>query len=74
MIAERQRKRRRCIAAGLNEESGWEAGDVRISLRRAAGCRLPQRLVRTPITSGTIGQKQKWFLLQLMSTTRAGYL
>lgn len=53
----------------LNEEVGLEAGDVRIlaCTRGWLRYRLPQRLVRTHSQPLCIGQKQKWFLLRLMS-------
>lgn len=51
----------------LKEEIGLQADDVRIlaSTRRWLRYRLPKRLVRHYSKPICIGQKQKWFLLQL---------
>ena len=53
----------------LNEEVGLEPEDVRIlaCTRGWLRYRLPQRLVRTHSQPLCIGQKQKWFLLRLLS-------
>ena len=53
----------------LNEEVGLEPPDVRIlaCTRGWLRYRLPQRLVRTHSQPLCIGQKQKWFLLRLLS-------
>lgn len=53
----------------LKEEIGLHADDVRIlsSTRRWLRYRLPKRLVRHYSKPLCIGQKQKWFLLQLKS-------
>jgi putative (di)nucleoside polyphosphate hydrolase len=54
----------------LKEEIGLEAEDVKVlaSTRRWLRYRLPKRLVRHYSTPLCIGQKQKWFLLQLKGT------
>lgn len=51
----------------LKEEIGLQADDVQIlaSTRRWLRYRLPKRLVRHYSKPICIGQKQKWFLLQL---------
>ncbi|QAX81440.1 RNA pyrophosphohydrolase [Candidatus Pseudomonas adelgestsugas] len=56
----------------LNEEVGLECKDVRIlaCTRGWLRYRLPQRLVRTHSQPLCIGQKQKWFLLHLLSNER----
>lgn len=53
----------------LYEEVGLEPGDVRIlaCTRGWLRYRLPRRLVRRDSRPLCIGQKQKWFLLQLVS-------
>ena len=53
----------------LNEEVGLERGDVQIldCTRGWLRYRLPQRMVRTNSKPLCIGQKQKWFLLRLIS-------
>ena len=53
----------------LNEEVGLSPDDVRIlaCTRGWLRYRLPQRMVRTHSRPLCIGQKQKWFLLRLMS-------
>ncbi len=53
----------------LNEEAGLERQDVEIlaCTRGWLRYRLPQRLVRTHSQPLCIGQKQKWFLLRLVS-------
>ncbi len=53
----------------LKEEIGLQAEDVKIlsSTRRWLRYRLPKRLVRHYSKPLCIGQKQKWFLLQLKS-------
>ncbi len=54
----------------LNEEVGLKAGDVKI-LARTRGWlryRLPKRLIRKGSKPLCVGQKQKWFLLQLVSS------
>jgi putative (di)nucleoside polyphosphate hydrolase len=53
----------------LNEEVGLEREDVQIlaCTRGWLRYRLPQRLVRTHSQPLCIGQKQKWFLLRLIS-------
>lgn len=52
----------------LFEEVGLKKNDVRIlaSTRKWLRYKIPQRLVRWDIKPICIGQKQKWFLLQLM--------
>ena len=52
----------------LFEEVGLSKKDVRIlaSTRNWLRYKLPKRLVRWDTTPVCIGQKQKWFLLQLM--------
>ncbi|MGL9751869.1 MAG: RNA pyrophosphohydrolase [Symbiopectobacterium sp.] len=52
----------------LFEEVGLRKKDVRIlaSTRSWSRYKLPKRLVRWDIKPVCIGQKQKWFLLQLM--------
>ncbi len=54
----------------LNEEVGLNIEDVKILsvTRRWLRYRLPKRLVRHHSTPVCIGQKQKWFLLQLVSS------
>ena len=55
----------------LYEEVGLGEDDVKI-LARSKGWlryRLPKRLRRNNSTPGFVGQKQKWFLLQLTSST-----
>ena len=54
----------------LYEEIGLEPEDVRIiaCTRGWLRYRLPRRLVRRDSRPLCIGQKQKWFLLQLVST------
>ena len=53
----------------LNEEVGLEQADVQIlaCTRGWLRYRLPQRLVRSHSQPLCIGQKQKWFLLRLLS-------
>src|SRR4029079_8882026 len=53
----------------LNEEVGLSIEDVKIlsMTRRWLRYRLPKRLVRHHSTPICIGQKQKWFLLQLVT-------
>lgn len=53
----------------LFEEVGLSRKDVRIlaSTRNWLRYKLPKRLVRWDTKPVCIGQKQKWFLLQLMS-------
>lgn len=53
----------------LKEEIGLHAEDVKIlsTTRRWLRYRLPKRLVRQNSKPLCIGQKQKWFLLQLRS-------
>ena len=53
----------------LKEEIGLEANDVKVltSTRRWLRYRLPSRLVRHHSHPVCIGQKQKWFLLQLIN-------
>ena len=54
----------------LKEEVGLEAKDVKI-LARTRGWlryRLPKRLIRKGSKPVCVGQKQKWFLLQLVSS------
>ena len=53
----------------LFEEVGLESGSVRI-LARTSGWlryRLPRRMRRQNSSPGFVGQKQKWFLLQMVS-------
>jgi putative (di)nucleoside polyphosphate hydrolase len=52
----------------LNEEVGLRTDDVKVlaTTRRWLRYRLPKRLVRHHSTPTCIGQKQKWFLLQLV--------
>lgn len=54
---------------GTVEEVGLSRKDVRIlaSTRNWLRYKLPKRLVRWDTKPVCIGQKQKWFLLQLMS-------
>lgn len=54
----------------LNEEVGLNIEDVKILsvTRRWLRYRLPKRLVRHHSTPVCIGQKQKWFLLQLVTS------
>lgn len=56
----------------LKEEIGLQADDVKIlsSTRRWLRYRLPKRLVRHHSKPLCIGQKQKWFLLQLTSNDK----
>lgn len=53
----------------LNEEIGLKAEDVKVlsTTRRWLRYRLPARLVRHHSKPVCIGQKQKWFLLQLVN-------
>ena len=53
----------------LTEEVGLEATDVRIigSTRGWLRYRLPRRMVRNDSRPVCIGQKQKWFLLEMLS-------
>jgi len=53
----------------LGEEIGLQAEDVKVlaTTRRWLRYRLPKRLVRQHSKPLCIGQKQKWFLLQLKS-------
>lgn len=53
----------------LREEIGLNAEDVKVlsSTRRWLRYRLPKRLVRQYSKPICIGQKQKWFLLQLVN-------
>lgn len=53
----------------LKEEVGLKAEDVKVlsSTRRWLRYRLPKRLVRHYSKPICIGQKQKWFLLQLVN-------
>ena len=53
----------------LQEEVGLRAQDVKIlaSSRRWLRYRLPKRLVRQNSHPLCVGQKQKWFLLQMIS-------
>lgn len=53
----------------LNEEIGLQAEDVKIlgATRRWLRYRLPKRLIRHYSQPICIGQKQKWFLLQLVN-------
>lgn len=57
----------------LQEEIGLNAQDVKIlaSSRRWLRYRLPKRLIRHYSTPLCIGQKQKWFLLQLKNKDSA---
>ncbi|MHB1946519.1 MAG: RNA pyrophosphohydrolase [Gammaproteobacteria bacterium] len=56
----------------LTEEIGLQAEDVKIlaTTRRWLRYRLPKRLVRHHSRPVCIGQKQKWFLLQLVSNEK----
>jgi putative (di)nucleoside polyphosphate hydrolase len=57
----------------LYEEVGLRAADVRI-LARTKGWlryRLPRRLRRYNSTPGFVGQKQKWFMLQMLADDQA---
>lgn len=57
----------------LYEEVGLQEDDVRI-LGRTKGWlryRLPRRLRRHNSTPGFVGQKQKWFLLEMLSEDAA---
>jgi putative (di)nucleoside polyphosphate hydrolase len=56
----------------LTEEIGLQAEDVKIlaTTRRWLRYRLPKRLVRHHSKPICIGQKQKWFLLQLVSSEK----
>ena len=53
----------------LHEEVGLESGHVRIiaCTRGWLRYRLPQRLVRRDSKPVCVGQKQKWFLLQMLA-------
>ncbi len=53
----------------LNEEIGLKAEDVKVlsTTRRWLRYRLPARLIRHYSKPICIGQKQKWFLLQLVN-------
>lgn len=53
----------------LNEEIGLKAEDVKVlsMTRRWLRYRLPERLIRHHSKPVCIGQKQKWFLLQLVN-------
>ena len=53
----------------LHEEVGLTADDVRIVARTKGWLRyrLPRRLRRHNSTPGFVGQKQKWFLLEMLS-------
>ncbi len=53
----------------LTEEVGLESTDVRIigSTRGWLRYRLPRRMVRNDSRPVCIGQKQKWFLLEMLS-------
>lgn len=55
----------------LHEEIGLEKSDVKIlaNTRGWLRYRLPRRYIRQGESTTCIGQKQKWFLLQLNSTT-----
>ena len=55
----------------LHEEIGLEQNDVKIlaNTRGWLRYRLPKRYIRKGETTTCIGQKQKWFLLLLNSTT-----
>lgn len=57
----------------LKEEIGLNAEDVKVlaTTRRWLRYRLPKRLVRHNSTPLCIGQKQKWFLLQLTSNEKS---
>jgi putative (di)nucleoside polyphosphate hydrolase len=57
----------------LKEEIGLCAEDVKVlaSTRRWLRYRLPKRLVRHYSTPLCIGQKQKWFLLQLTTNDKS---
>lgn len=54
----------------LEEETGLQREDVKIlgSTRGWLRYRLPKRMVRSGNRPVCVGQKQKWFLLQLMSS------
>jgi putative (di)nucleoside polyphosphate hydrolase len=54
----------------LNEEIGLNVEDVKVLsvTRRWLRYRLPQKLVRHHSSPICIGQKQKWFLLQLVTS------
>jgi putative (di)nucleoside polyphosphate hydrolase len=54
----------------LEEEIGLAAGDVRVlgSTRGWLRYRLPERYVRRDSQPVCIGQKQRWFLLQLLAS------
>ncbi len=56
----------------LKEEIGLEPNDVKIlaSTRRWLRYRLPKRLVRHQSKPVCVGQKQKWFLLQIVSNDK----
>lgn len=57
----------------LKEEIGLHAEDVKLlaTTRRWLRYRLPKRLVRQHSTPLCIGQKQKWFLLQLIGNEKS---
>ncbi|ROR98849.1 putative (di)nucleoside polyphosphate hydrolase [Sinobacterium caligoides] len=57
----------------LREEIGLEASDVQIlaCTRGWLRYRLPQRLIRQDSEPLCIGQKQKWFLLRMLSSDEA---
>ena len=54
----------------LHEEVGLEAADVKILARTQGWLRyhLPERYIRRHENPRCIGQKQKWFLLQLVGS------
>lgn len=53
----------------LHEEVGLQAGEVKIvaSTKGWLRYRLPLRLRRNNSTPGFVGQKQKWFLLEMLA-------
>ncbi len=53
----------------LHEEVGLQAGEVKIvaSTKGWLRYRLPRRLRRNNSTPGFVGQKQKWFLLEMLA-------
>ncbi len=57
----------------LHEEVGLRPGDVKILARTRSWLRyrLPQRLLRHGSSPLCIGQKQKWYLLQLLADDSA---
>ena len=57
----------------LKEEVGLDASDVEVvaSTRGWLRYRLPQRLIRRDSKPLCIGQKQKWFLLRMLSDDQA---